>query len=894
MTRPNALLIVESPSKARTIRKYLGPDYAVLASFGHVRDLPVKKGSVEPEKDFLMHWEIGQDSKKHLDSILEAARDAKTLILATDPDREGEAIAWHILEILKQKKALKGKEIARVVFNSVTKKAVLEALEHPRAIESALVEAYLARRALDYLVGFTLSPVLWRKLPGARSAGRVQSVALRLTCAREHAIEIFETQEYWSLTAHLLTPSQEEIQARLVQVGEEKIGRLDISSATRAGELKEDLEKARFHVLEIEAKPQNRSPQPPFTTSTLQQEAARQFGFSATQTMQIAQRLYEGVTLKKGESEGLITYMRTDAVQMIPEAVEAARETILTQFSKAYLPEKPRLYVTKAKNAQEAHEAIRPTEFKRTPEEAAAFLDSDQAKLYGLIWRRAVASQMENARFERTRVEIEARCPETERVTQRRMLLRATGSVLLFDGYLALYQEKTDDAKEEALQKLPQLSLGLHLQLQEIIKKQHFTEPPPRYTEASLVKKMEELGIGRPSTYASTLRTLQNRDYVHLSGKRMIPEEKGRLVTAFLEAFFEKYVGYDFTASLEENLDKIAAGARPWREVLEEFWEDFSKAISKASALRLTEVIDTLNATLRSYLFPGSDTSPDLKHQPCPTCGKGYLSLKMSRFGAFVGCSNYPECSYTRKISSPSGEVSGAESPIEWPLNLGKDPQTGKMVTLRSGRFGPYVQLGEGEKPPRAKLPEEWPFPEVTLEKALLLLSLPRAIAPHPETGEMITAGLNRFGPFLRHGSQYIRLPTIEDSLNLTFEEALKILANPPRKLARSTTASLIRTLGTHPSQGGEINLLKGRYGPYVKHGKLNASLPKDADPESVTLEEALALLKKRESVKSTKASSPKKEKKKASKISSKKATKTPPKRAKTEGGQKKKAGASP
>src|SRR5262245_20688047 len=676
------VVVVESPAKAKTINKYLGPGYQVLASFGHVRDLPPKDGSVDPDADFHMIWEVDAKAQKRLSDIAKAVKDAKKLILATDPDREGEAISWHVLEVLKEKRALKLQDVERVVFNAITKQAVTEAMKHPREIDGALVDAYLARRALDYLVGFTLSPVLWRKLPGARSAGRVQSVALRLVCDRELEIEKFVPREYWSLAALLATLRGDTFEARLVGADGHKIQRLDVGSGAEAEAFKRDLEQASFSVASVEAKPARRNPYPPFTTSTLQQEASRKLGFAPAHTMRLAQRLYEGADIG-GETVGLITYMRTDGVQIADEAISAIRSLIKADYGDRYVPDAPRRYQTKAKNAQEAHEAIRPTDLSRRPRDVARHLDADQARLYELIWLRAMASQMESAELERTTVDILAK------VGARNLDLRATGTVIKFDGFLTLYQEGEDDAQDDDESKrLPQMSQGERLDKRAIAATQHFTEPPPRYSEASLVKRMEELGIGRPSTYASILQVLKDRNYVRLEKKRLHAEDKGRVVVAFLENFFSRYVEYDFTAGLEEDLDRIANKEIDWREVLRDFWRDFIGAVDDIKDLRVRQVLDVLDEMLSPHLFPPNKDGSDPR--VCPTCGNGRLSLKLGRFGAFIGCSNYPDCNFTRQLAA-----NGASSADKV---LGKDPDTGLDVAIKTGRFGTYLQLGETPK----------------------------------------------------------------------------------------------------------------------------------------------------------------------------------------------------
>jgi DNA topoisomerase-1 len=828
------LVLVESPAKAKTINKYLGKGYEVLASFGHVRDLPAKSGSVDPDHNFRMLWEIDPKAAKRLNDIARAVKGADTLILATDPDREGEAISWHVLEILKQKKALDGQAIQRVVFNAITKQAVTEAMRQPRQIDHALVNAYLARRALDYLVGFTLSPVLWRKLPGARSAGRVQSVALRLVCDRELEIERFVRQEYWSIVATLATPRNETFEARLVGADGKKLQRLDIGSGAEAEAFKHALETAAFSVASVEAKPVKRHPQPPFTTSTLQQEASRKLGFAPAHTMRVAQRLYEGVDIG-GETVGLITYMRTDGVQIANEAIQAVRSVIGADYGARYVPQSPRRYETKAKNAQEAHEAIRPTDLSRRPKDTKRHLDADQAKLYELIWLRTVASQMESAELERTTVDV------TAKVADRLLDLRATGTVIKFDGFLTLYQESQDeDSEDEESRRLPEMSAGERLTKRAIAADQHFTEPPPRYSEASLVKRLEELGIGRPSTYASILQVLKDRKYVRLDKRRLYPEDRGRIVVAFLESFFAKYVEYDFTAGLEEQLDLISNNEIAWREVLKDFWRDFIGAVDDIKDLKISQVIDALDALLAPHLFPPRADGGDPRQ--CPNCSGGRLTLKLSKFGAFIGCSNYPECRYTRPLSTSadgSAEIGTRK--------LGEDSKTGLEVTLRGGRFGPYVQLGEGvdgEKPKRASLRKGMAPDEVTLEVALKLLSLPREVGRHPEDGEPIRAGIGRFGPYVQHGKTYASLETADDVFSIGLNRAVTLIAEKIAKGPRRRFgADPGRALGDHPAKGGPIVAKNGRYGPYVSHAGVNATLPADKTPETVTLEEAVALL---------------------------------------------------
>src|SRR5271163_1823688 len=831
------LVLVESPAKAKTINKYLGKGYEVMASFGHVRDLPPKSGSVDPDANFRMLWEVDPKAQKRLNDIARAVKHADKLILATDPDREGEAISWHVLQILKEKKALKSQTIERVVFNAITKQAVTEAMAHPRAIDQALVDAYLARRALDYLVGFTLSPVLWRKLPGARSAGRVQSVALRLVADRELDIEKFVAQEYWSIVATLATPRRDTFEARLVGADGKKLQRLDIGSGTEAEDFKQALETAKFSVASVEAKPVKRHPYPPFTTSTLQQEASRKLGFAPAHTMRIAQRLYEGIDIG-GDTVGLITYMRTDGVQMADEAIVSIRKLIGAEYGKPYVPEAPRRYQTKAKNAQEAHEAIRPTDVSRRPRELRGKLDADQARLYELIWQRAVASQMESAELERTTVDIAAK------VASRLLDLRATGSVIKFDGFLRLYQEgRDDDPEDEESRRLPGMSAGEPLTKKEISATQHFTEPPPRYSEASLVKRMEELGIGRPSTYASILQVLKDRGYVKLEKKRLHGEDKGRVVVAFLENFFRRYVEYDFTADLEEQLDRVSNNEISWQQVLKDFWRGFIGAVNDIKDLRVAEVLDALDEMLGPHIYPPRTDGGDVRQ--CPTCGTGRLNLKAGKFGAFVGCSNYPECRHTRPLA--------ADSEASADRVLGKDPETDRDVTVKAGRFGPYIQLGdqkdyaEGEKPRRAGIPKNISPADIELELALKLLSLPREIGLHPESGQPITAGLGRFGPFVKHEKTYASLEAGDEVFDVGLNRAVTLIAEKVAKgpSGRRFGADPGKPLGDHPTLGG-VAVKNGRYGAYVTAGGINATIPSDKTVDTITLPEAIALIDER------------------------------------------------
>ncbi|HTQ14731.1 MAG TPA: type I DNA topoisomerase [Rhizomicrobium sp.] len=822
------VLVVESPGKVKSINKYLGPGYKVLASFGHIRDLPPKDGSVKPDEDFAMLWEVDARAQKRVKDIVDAVKGADKLILATDPDREGEAISWHVLEVLRQRKALGKVKVERVAFNAITKSAVLDAIANPREINEELVDAYLARRALDYLVGFTLSPVLWRKLPGARSAGRVQSVALRLIVEREAEIEAFRPQEYWSVDADLRTEPGT-FTAHLTHLDGKKLDKLGIANEAEAKRAVDAIKAQSFRIGSVESKPVKRHPSPPFITSTLQQEAARKLGFAAKRTMQIAQGLYEGVDIG-GETVGLITYMRTDGVTMAGEAVGEARHVIGEDYGARYVPGVPRAYSSKAKNAQEAHEAIRPTSFSRRPGRIARHLDADQQKLYELIWKRALASQMESAELERTTVDAVS--------ADGRITLRATGSVTLFDGFLTLYQEGKDDESDEDGARLPRVKEGDAAAVQQLKPEQHFTEPPPRYSEASLVRKLEELGIGRPSTYASILSTLRDRSYVHMDRNRFIPDDKGRIVTTFLTNFFKRYVEYGFTADLEEKLDEVSAGDLDWKQLLRDFWRDFSAAIGEAKDLRISEVIDHLDEILGPHIFrPSADgTDPRV----CPNCGNGRLSLKLGRFGAFVGCSNYPECRYTRQLNQKPGDAVGGTR------ILGEDPNTGEPITLRSGRFGPYFQRGEGEKPARASVPKDTDLQRADLELALKMLSLPREIGKHPETGEPIVANFGRYGPYVAHNKQYASLDSPEEVFTVGINRAVTLLAEKKARSRPRGGPEALKELGVN-NAGKPVKLMRGRYGPYVTDGETNATLPKDADPLAVTLEQALELIAARE-----------------------------------------------
>ncbi|NIZ08964.1 type I DNA topoisomerase [Pseudooceanicola sp. HF7] len=848
------VVVVESPAKAKTINKYLGSDYTVLASYGHVRDLPPKDGSVDTEHDFEMLWEIASDSRKHVKAIADALKDDNALILATDPDREGEAISWHLEEALRKRKAIKkDTPVSRVVFNAITKAAVTEAMQNPRQVDAPLVEAYLARRALDYLVGFNLSPVLWRKLPGAKSAGRVQSVCLRLIVEREMEIEAFKAREYWSVKAILATPRGQEYEARLTVFGGKKLDRFDLDNETTASLAVQAINSRDLSVKSVEAKPASRNPSPPFMTSTLQQEASRKFSMGARQTMSTAQRLYEA---------GYITYMRTDGIDMAPEAVTAAREAIKDRYGAEYVPGSPRVYKNKAKNAQEAHECIRPTDMTK---DAAALKiqDADQRKLYDLIWKRTLACQMEGARLERTTVDVGSSDGQVE--------LRATGQVVLFDGFLRVYEEGRDDAvTDDDDKRLPQVSQGESAEKRKVTPEQHFTQPPPRYTEATLVKRMEELGIGRPSTYASIVTTIQDRGYVIKDKNRLIPEDKGRLVIAFLSNYFKKYVEYDFTADLEEELDDVSAGERDYKEVLRRFWRDFSAAIEETSELRITDVLEKINEVLEPHLFPPLPDGGDPRL--CPNCGKGRLSMRTARSGgAFIGCSNYPECRYTRPFGPPDAEAEASAIPPEGKL-LGEDQ--GDEIRIFKGRFGPYVQRGpvteEVKKPPRQSVPKEWQPEELTLEQGVKLLELPRLLGTHPEDGVNVWANIGRYGPYLKHadttsdrGGTNANLEGIEDVWTVGMNRAVQLLAEKvASRKGRGAAATPIREMGEHPDSGGPIAIYDGKYGPYVKWEKINATIPKEVEPGDLTMEQAVALIEERAAKsgkKTTRKAAPKK-----------------------------------
>jgi DNA topoisomerase-1 len=861
------VVIVESPAKAKTINKYLGSDYMVVASFGHVRDLVNKDGSVVPEDDFAMKWELSEKSAKPLSEIKKALKGARALFLATDPDREGEAISWHVQEILQEKDLLKNMAVRRVTFNEITKKAVQAAFKQARDLDGPLIEAYLARRALDYLVGFSISPILWRKLPGARSAGRVQSVALRLVCERETEIEKFVSEEYWSIDARLKTPDGAPFSARLSQLDAKKLDKMALRGEAQAKDAVARIRAGALSVAKVEKKQVRRNPWPPFITSTLQMEASRKLRLSAAQTMRLAQRLYEGVDIK-GETVGLITYMRTDGTTLSEDAVAQCRDVIRDRFGPKYLPDAPRLYKTKAKNAQEAHEAIRPTDLTRLPEEVAAFVDDDMAKLYDLIWKRTMASQMENAVLDQVGADIAN--------DKGDVVLRASGSTVAFDGFLTLYHEDKDEESEEDEEnrRLPPLAEGMKTPLVDVLPEQHFTQPPPRYSEATLVKKLEELGIGRPSTYASILQVLRDRNYVTLENRRFVPEDRGRLVTSFLSTFFTRYVDYGFTAGMEEELDAIANGHVAWKEALRQFWKDFSAAVEGTKDLTITQVIDTLDAELGPHFFPPREDGSDPR--ACPACSDGRLSLRLGKFGAFVGCSKYPDCRYTRPLVVPA-EGEGAESEASAQLGnapkiLGNDPLSGRTVTLRRGPYGPYVQIDpppvaeqspaaepvqapqaepeppaedsaaegkkkkpkkkakakkpEGEKPKRQGLPRGMSVESVDLATALKLLSLPREVGTHPETGKVIQAGIGRFGPYLKHDEKYKSVPKDDDVLTIGINRAVDLLAQAKEGGGRkggwkkrtpappdNKTARTVKAKGKPKKAGGKTKAPSSRAG---------------------------------------------------------------------------------
>ena len=816
------LVIVESPAKAQTINKYLGNDYKVIASVGHIRDLPSKDGAVKPDENFKMSWEMNKDKDKVVKEIIGALKSADSLILATDPDREGEAISWHLKEILDHKKTTTGKPVERVVFNEITKSAVLEAMKKPRGINSELVEAYLARRALDHLIGFSISPILWRKLPGSRSAGRVQSVALKLICEREIEIEKFNIEEYWSISSIFSTVKDEKFSSRLTFLNSQKLAKMDIKNEKEADLALQDIKKSKFNISKIELKRVKRNPLPPFTTSTLQQEASNKLGFSASRTMRVAQKLYEGINIGS-ETSGLITYMRTDGVQLSSQAIEELRNEITSRHGENYIPPKPRVYKSKAANAQEAHEAIRPTLISRDPESISEFLDSDQNKLYELIWKRTISSQMQSAELDETAADITNQ--------DQSIIFRANGSQVIFPGFY-IYRDREDDRL------LPKLIENEKVDLIDVKSEQHFTQPPPRYTDASLIKKMEELGIGRPSTYASILQVLVNRNYVEKEKGRHIPQERGRILTAFLNNFFGKYIEYDFTADLEKQLDKVSDGKLNYKNLLKEFWDSFKPHLNKMTELERDKILEALEKELAELFFPSDDIKNGTPNRKCPTCSNGNLGLELGKYGAFIGCSNYPECKFTKQIASNQDQNENNDNENFIPGNdgvLGIDPATGLNVFIKKGPYGIYLQLGDEKKPKRTSIPKQVSAKDINLEKALAFLSLPRLIGQHPESGQDISAGIGRYGPYLKYDINFISLPADETVINLGLNHAVVLIAENSEKLGK--------VLGDHPDGGGKIFVKSGRFGPYVEHNKLRATLPKDISIEEINLDKAIELL---------------------------------------------------
>ncbi len=823
------VVVVESPAKAKTINKYLGGNFTVLASFGHVRDLPPKDGSVRPDEGFAMDWASDERGNRQVAAIAKALKGADRLWLATDPDREGEAISWHVQAMLEEKKALKGVDVQRITFNEITKSAVQHAMANPRALDQPLIEAYLARRALDYLVGFTLSPVLWRKLPGSRSAGRVQSVALRLVCEREAEIEAFRPREFWTVEAHFTTPAGAPFTARLTHLDGKRLDQFDLNNAEKAEAGRAAVEAGQFSVASVERRRVKRNPQPPFTTSTFQMDASRKLGLGAQAAMRIAQQLYEGVDIG-GETVGLISYMRTDGVQMAKEAVAAIRDHVGHAYGADYLPGAPREYTSKAKNAQEAHEAIRPTDVERTPGDVANYLNDEQRRVYELIWKRAVASQMQSAELDQVAVDVASGGTK----------LRATGSIVAFDGFLKLYREATDDAPEgdsrDESRMLPPMHERDPLRRNKVAAEQHFTQPPPRFSEASLVKRMEELGIGRPSTYASILSVLRDRNYVRMENRRFVPEDRGRLVTAFLTSFFERYVDTGFTAGLEEQLDDVSDGRRDWRSVMEQFWHDFSHAIEQTRELKISDVIDALDGDLGEHFFPAREDGTDPRI--CGVCHTGRLGLKLGRHGSFIGCSNYPACQYTRRLAIDGGDE--GDTLKEGMRELGHHPETGEDITVRRGPYGVYVQQGAPDpadkksKPRRTSLPRGMEGDTITLDQALGLLSLPRQIGAHPVTGELMEAGLGRFGPYIKMGAIYASLDKDDDVLSIGLNRAVDAIQ---KKLES------VRSLGAHPKTAEPMMIKKGRFGPYVQSGNVVANLPRGVTMDEMTVDQAVALL---------------------------------------------------
>ncbi len=859
------LVIVESPAKAKTINKYLGDNYKVLASYGHIRDLPSKNGSVNPDQDFKMEWEVDSFSKKYLKEITDAAKDSSKIILATDPDREGEAIAWHVKEYLNEKKLLKDKEIERVVFNEITKKAVIQGIENPRQIEPLLVDAYMARRALDYLVGFNISPILWTKLPGSKSAGRVQSVALKLITEREHAIESFKPEEFWTLSIKFADTANQNFTASISQLDNNKIEKFSFRNKEEINKAISSINKKKFSITDISSKIVNRNPSGPFTTSTLQQTASSRLGFGASRTMQIAQKLYQGIEME-GETIGLITYMRTDGTNLSKDAVTSFRNYIQKEIGNEYLPKDVLNYSgKKAKNAQEAHEAIRPTDIIRTPESVKKYLSTDQNKLYDLIWSRALSSQMESAKFDRNTITITSDNNDT--------ICKASGSVLKFDGFLKIYNNQSKDDDENIL---PNVSKG-PINIEALIDEQHYTQPPPRYSEASLVKKLEELGIGRPSTYASIISTIANRGYAEILNKRFFPTDRGKLISAFLEKLFSKYVDYNFTAGLEDQLDEITTGKESWIKVLELFWKDFNNNVSEVKEKRTREVLDLLNDSLGELIFDKDNEGNVVRK--CQLCSSGTLSLKNSfRGGAFIGCSNYPECKFTRPLSKAKA---AAQAQLAEPKFIGKH-ENGNDIYLKNGRFGPYLQYEkipsdiEVEKISKKKkktkklksdvnellknvsIPKGLELESINLEKAQFLCSLPKSLGINPDNQKEITLNVGRFGPYLKCENKSARIENVEEIFSIGLNRAITLIAEAkPGRMS----SSMIKDLGEHPEDKKPVRVMKGQYGPYIKYKSLNATIPEEKDPTELTMEEALILIEKRKEYDKSKKSKGKKKK---------------------------------
>ena len=817
------LVIVESPAKAQTINKYLGNDYKVIASVGHIRDLPSKDGAVLPDDNFKMSWEMHKDKEKVVKEIIGELKSADSLILATDPDREGEAISWHLKEILDAKKTILDKPVERVVFNEITKNAVLDAMKKPRKINSELVEAYLARRALDHLIGFSISPILWRKLPGSKSAGRVQSVALKLICEREIEIEKFNIEEYWSISSIFLNNNNENFIARLFMLDSKKLAKMDIKNEDEANKALDKIRKSSFNITKIVSKRVKRNPLAPFTTSTLQQEASNKLGFGASRTMRIAQKLYEGVNIGS-ETTGLITYMRTDGVQLSSQAIEELREEIINRHGKDYIPQIPRVYKSKAANAQEAHEAIRPTSISRDPEDMSQYLDTEQLKLYELIWKRTISSQMQSAELDETSADISNK--------DMSIVFRANGSQVSFPGFF-IYRDREDDKI------LPKLLENDKVNLQKADGEQHFTQPPPRYTDASLIKKMEELGIGRPSTYASILQVLINRSYVEKEKGKHLPQERGRILTAFLNNFFGQYIEYDFTADLEKKLDKVSDGKLNYKKLLEDFWDGFKPHLNKMSDLERDKILEALENELSDLFFPNEDLNNDGQpNKICPTCSNGKLGLELGKYGAFIGCSNYPECKFTKQIASNQSKEENDANKAFMPENdgvLGVDPESGLNAIIKKGPYGIYLQLGEEKKPKRTSIPKLVDAQGIDLQKALAFLSLPRLIGKHPETGKDISAGIGRYGPYLKYDINFISIPADETVINIGLNHAVVLIGENSDKLGK--------VLGDHPDGNGKVLAKSGRFGPYVEYNKIRATLPKSVSLEEIKLEQAIELI---------------------------------------------------